>query len=510
MLGTKERQFAPLGPISLEDLVPAGHFYRHLDRTLDLCFVRELVAPCYATGGRPSIDPVVFFRLQLVMFFEGIRSERQLMRVVADHLAARWYVGYDLDEDLPDRSSLTKIRERYGLEVFRRFFEAIVEQCQAAGLVWGRELYIDATKVVADAAVASITPRFAVAARAHVDDLFAQDADALGPSPPLVEADAADPPVAIAPSGESAEGLVTANAARHDWVALAGRQDRTRVDPRYQRTGDLVVSTTDPEATHLRQRDGVRLGYQAHYVVDGGKARIILAAVVTPAEVPEDRPALDLFWHARFRWRLWPRQATGDKAYGTLDLIRGLEDQGLRAYIPLPDFDSRTPHFGKLAFTYDPARDLYTCPGGTTLPFVRPHRPYRLLLYQADAATCNGCALKERCTESRHGRMISRSYDEEYFDRVRAYQATEPYQKAIRKRSVWVEPLFGEAKEWHGLRRFRLRRLWRVNTEALLTATGQNLKRLLSRAGWGRRPFPDGALGVRISPAPAAAGPRIL
>ena len=106
--------------------------------------------------------------------------------------------------------------------------------------------------------------------------------------------------------------------------------------------------------------------------------------------------------------------------------------------------------------------------------------------------------------------MISRSYDEEYFDRVRAYQATAPYQKAIRKRGVWVEPLFGEAKEWHGLRRFRLRRLWRVNTEALVTASGQNLKRLLSRAGWGRRPFPDGALGLRIAPAPAAAGSYIL
>lgn len=151
MLGTKERQFAPLGVRSLEDLVPADHFYRQLDRVLDLSFVRELVAPCYAAGGRPSIDPVVFFRLQLVLFFEGLRSERLLMRVLADRLAARWYVGYDVGEALPDRSSLSKIRQRYGLEVFRRFFAAIVEQCQAAGLVWGRELYIDATKVVADA-----------------------------------------------------------------------------------------------------------------------------------------------------------------------------------------------------------------------------------------------------------------------------------------------------------------------------------------------------------------------
>ena len=89
---------------------------------------REFVQETYAGGGRPSIDPVVFFKLQLVMFFEGLRSERQLMRHAADRLSVRWFVGYDLGEPLPDHSSLTRIRERYGVDVFRRFFEQIVEQ----------------------------------------------------------------------------------------------------------------------------------------------------------------------------------------------------------------------------------------------------------------------------------------------------------------------------------------------------------------------------------------------
>ncbi len=121
MMGSKQRHFAPLVNVSLEDLVPADHFYRHLERTLDLSFVREFVHETYASKGRPSIGPVVFFKLQLVMFFEGIRSERQLMRHAADRLSIRWYLGYDLGEPLPDHSSLTRIRERYGVEVFRRF-----------------------------------------------------------------------------------------------------------------------------------------------------------------------------------------------------------------------------------------------------------------------------------------------------------------------------------------------------------------------------------------------------
>src|SRR3954463_6773302 len=175
VMGTKGRVFALLPPVSLEELVPRDHFYRHLERTLDLGFVRDLVREAYADSGRPSIDPVIYFKLQLILFFEGLRSERQLLQVVADRLSLRWYLGYDLTEPLPDHSSLSRIRERYGLDIFRRFFEVIVEQCLQAGLVWGQELYLDATKVEANASLASLQPRFAV--EAHLAHLFAATDD---------------------------------------------------------------------------------------------------------------------------------------------------------------------------------------------------------------------------------------------------------------------------------------------------------------------------------------------
>jgi hypothetical protein len=101
-MGTKLRNFAPLTDLSLEELVPKDNFYRHLEETLDLSFVRDLVEDRYAPSGRPSVDPVVFFKLKLVLFFERLRSERQLMEVVADRLSIRWYLGYDLHEPLPD------------------------------------------------------------------------------------------------------------------------------------------------------------------------------------------------------------------------------------------------------------------------------------------------------------------------------------------------------------------------------------------------------------------------
>src|SRR3954470_552468 len=151
---------------SLDALVPNHHFYRHLESKLDLTFVRDLVRSTYKEGGRPSIDPVIFFKLQLIMFFEGIRSERQLVELSSLNLAHRWYLGYHLDEPFPDRSSLVKIRQRLGLPIFRRFFEHVVDLCDDAGLIWGQEVLADATRVPGNASMDSLVPRL----RTLVDD----------------------------------------------------------------------------------------------------------------------------------------------------------------------------------------------------------------------------------------------------------------------------------------------------------------------------------------------------
>ncbi len=231
-------------------------------------------------------------------------------------------------------------------------------------------------------------------------------------------------------------------------------------------------------------------------MVDGGKARIILTTLVTPAEVQENQPALDLLWHVRFRWKLRPRQVTGDTKYGTVENIAAIERERIHAYVPLSAVGQRAGMFGEQDFAYDAAADAYRCPSGQILRFLSQCPTTQRRIYTAPAAACARCALRSQCTTAKRGRRIARHLDEAYLDRVRGYHATEPYAKAMRKRQVWVEPLFAEAKDWHGLRRFRLRGLEKVNGEALLIATGQNLKRLLSRRGWGRRPFPSGGAGV--------------
>jgi transposase len=447
MLGHKARDFKQHMAISLEHLVPKDNFYRQVDQSLDLKFVRDLAGEFYSNFGRPSIDPVVFFKLQLIAFFEGIRSERQLMETVNLNLAHRWFIGYDLDEPVPDHSSLSKIRERFGLEVFLLFFERIVELCIQAGLVWGDELYFDSTKVQANANVNGMIDRAKYEAKQHIDQLFEET---------------------LSPFGR----LV----AKYNGKRINGIRK-----PHYQRITDNQISPVDPDATPMQSSTGgnAMLGYRDHYVVDGGKARIILSALVTPASIMDNTPILDLVDWVRSRWKLQPKLAVGDTKYGTVPNIVGLEERGIKAYLPTSDFSQRTKYYAAKLFHYDSKKDYYVCPQGQILPLVSRRTSEQVLLYKSKAEVCNACPVKSNCTGSKSGRYIFRSFFQEYLDKVEAYRQTEAYLKAMRKRSVWVEPLFGEAKEFHRLRRFRLRRLLKVNIEGVMVAAGQNLKRLV-------------------------------
>jgi len=204
--------------------------------------------------------------------------------------------------------------------------------------------------------------------------------------------------------------------------------------------GDPEASPTDPDASLLRPYGkGARLGYHNHSVVDGGKARIILTTLVTPAEVQDNQPALDLLWRTRFRGKLHPRHVTADTKYGTAENIVAIAGQQLRAYVPLSEVGQRAGVFGEQDFRYDPITDVYHCPGEKALRLLSQRDAAHRRVYQARRADCKGCSLREQYTNSPRGRRIRRRLDEDYLDRVRGYHATDAYAKAMRKWKVWIE-----------------------------------------------------------------------
>lgn len=288
---------------------------------------------------------------------------------------------------------MTTIRTRYGVDIFRRFFDAIVEPCRRAGLVWGAELYFDATQVEATADRDRMVPRFDQEAIAtHLATVFPETKTA-PPVPTLI-----DQPQPLAFPGRTTDPSADhdlGSPSGHHWITELGRPDRTITRGHYQRIADVWVSPTDPDATPMHKKGGgTCLGSHTHYGVDGGKARIILAVLVTPSAVMEHHPMLDLRWRARFRWQLPLRQVTADTTSGTAEMIVALDAATIRAYVPLPDFDRRTPFFGKQVFTYDPEADAYTCPAGAVRSYDTTHFPERVVYDRAAAATCHACSLK--------------------------------------------------------------------------------------------------------------------
>jgi hypothetical protein len=250
-----------------------------------------------------------------------------------------------------------------------------------------------------------------------------------------------------------------------------------------------------------------KLGYQTHYVIDGGKSRVILSVLVTPGEVSENRPMLDLLWRTCFRWKLRPHHVTGDGKYGSIENIAAVEGAGIRAYMGLHEAGGRgSDYFPKSAFAYDAEKDLYLCPSGETLGALGDaednRRRGKVVTYRARGSVCAACDLKPRCTTNKNGRSLRRGPGDGYIDLVRAYMETEPYLKAVRKRKVWIEPLFAEGKLWHGMRRFRTRTLEKTNTEALTIAAGQNVKRLLAFGGRKPKKLAQAALRPPARPLP--------
>ena len=159
-------------PVHLGRRIPKDHLLRKINRVLDLSFVRAEVAGFYGSNGNVSVDPVIIVKLMLLLFLDDVRSERELMRIVPLRLDYLWFLGYGLEDEVPNHSVLSKARKRWGAEVFERLFMRSVQQCVEAGLVDGSKLHVDASLVAANASRNSVIE---VAVRREVNKLDEQE-----------------------------------------------------------------------------------------------------------------------------------------------------------------------------------------------------------------------------------------------------------------------------------------------------------------------------------------------
>lgn len=437
MVGKQQREQEDLfiaGP--LRDLIPDDHILKQVDKVLDLSWLEEEVRDCYCPDkGRPSIDPESALRLMLAGFFHNIIHDRALMREAQVNLAIRWFAGYRLDEALPERSSLTRIRQRWGEPLFRRVFERTVAQCVAAGLVNAETVHVDATLIRADVSWDSLMVR-------HADRVLE-----------------ANP-------GEEEDG--------------PGKSDPPDAKPAKPKK----YSPTDPEATMATSCKQYHLEptYKRHTVVED-QSGVIVDVAVTTGEAPEADQLLGQLDRVEQMTGTKVKAATGDAAYANGRNYAALEERATDAVIPPQKASIRKKVVQRIParrFKYDARNDQVTCPCGKRLH--RAGRGKNGYWYRAASRDCQACPVRARCispTSRARGMLIVDGYTALLRARRRKETGWDPATRDKYQRHRWrVEGVHGRAKTQHGLRRAIRRGLAGVRGQVYLTAAAMNLKKL--------------------------------
>ena len=327
---------------SLRELIPDEHVLARVDRVLDLSWLRDEVAGLYsAEAGRPSIDPEAAVRLMLAGFLLGLVHDRRLMREAAVNLAIRWFARFGLTEPLPDHSSLTRIRQRWGAARFRRIFERTVTACVAAGIAKGEVVHLDATLIRADVSWEALAQRW------------------------VATLEAENEPV--------------------DEAARDGKQTG-----RYKK-----VCTTDPDATMATtgRRQRLEPAYKQHTAVCD-QAGVIVDVEATTGDLNEGGELVPAIERVEAVTSTAVAVASADAGYAYAKVYGALERRGITAVIPPKAEPIRSP-VPMRRFRYDARHDRLTCPRGKTLKAGRRVKHGRF--FTARAKDCRRCDLARLC-----------------------------------------------------------------------------------------------------------------
>jgi len=424
---------------SLDQRVPANHLLRKIHHIVDFDFVYDEVKDKYGSNGNVSIAPPMILKLMLLLVMYNVRSERELMQSLPVRLDWLWFLGLDLDSDIPDHSVLSKARRRWGVEVFRNFFERIVWQCMEAGLVDGSKLFMDASIIEADASMNSVVKIGSLKHRLHQS------------------------------YGEFERRLEE-----------QGEPDR----PSFKKVNKKLVSTTDPEAA-FSWDGGTKLAYKIHRGVDAAN-EVITATRTTPGDTNESHVLETLIEDHEANTEELLETVVADAQYGTVENLLKCHDRGINAHMPnlgkaAQKRNAAKGVFGINRFEFDPNRDVYICPTGNALKRSGRDLKQNHFVYRASQKACKACELRDQCTKSKTSRHIRRHQKQTALDKKHSEGKSRQGKRDIRTRQHLMERSFARGKRY-GFDRSRWRGLWRMEIQELLTSIVQNIHVLVNKA----------------------------
>lgn len=421
--------------VNLEKRVPKNHILRRIQGTIDFDFIYREVKDTYGDNGNVSVPPPVILKMMLLLVLYNVRSERELMATIPLRIDWLWFLDYDLDDEIPNHSVLSKARARWGVSAFRGFFERIVWQCVEAGLVDGSKLFLDTSLIDADASNNSVVDTHSL----------------------------------------------------KKYLKRGYRQLETRLDDlEAQKTtpaNSRFISTTDPDASVTRQSSGKsKLRYKTHRALDP-HCEVITATKVTPGSTDDGEVLGEMVAIHEDNTQRSVDTVVADSKYGTIDNYLICHDQGIKAHIPSLEETHRGSGrqkgiFPKEAFTYHPDTDTFTCPAGHLLKRRHYHKKRNHYEYKAPSERCARCELREHCTRAKDGRTLKRHVRQDELDIIVKFATSREAKRDIKTRQHVSERSFAQSTRY-GYKRARWRRLWKVQIQDFLIAALQNIMVLI-------------------------------
>ncbi len=424
--------------VSLERRVPPTHILRTINEKIDFDFIYKEVKDTYGDNGNVSVPPPVILKMMLLLILYNVRSERELMSAIPLRLDWLWFLGYDLDDEIPHHSVLSKARARWGVKAFKRFFKRIVVQCVEAGLVDGSKLFVDTSLIDADASNNSVVDTHSLTRYLNT-------------------------------------GYRSLEARLDELVA----ESTTPANSRY-------LSTTDPDASVTRHSGGKsKLRYKTHRAVDPTH-EIITSTTITPGSIDDGEMLTEMIDTHKRNTQKELDIVVADSKYGTIDNYLICHDQGIKAHIPSLEETHRGSGrqkgiFPKEAFTYHPDTDTFSCPAGHILKKRSYYTKRNHYEYKASSGICARCELKKQCSRAKDGRSLKRHARQDELDIMVKYATSREANRDIATRQHLSERSFGQSTRY-GYKRARWRRLWRMQIQDFLIAATQNITVLITHS----------------------------
>ena len=428
---------------TLEELVPEESLYRKIDKYIDFTFIYEKVKDLYCEdNGRPSIDPVVLFKLVFIQTLDGLKSMRKTCEKIKVDLEYRWFLGIGLGQETPHYSTFSQnyIRRFKDSNIFEEIFVNIVEQAIIQGLVKGETFYTDSTHKKANANKNKF----------H----------------------------------EEVQQLVQE---RKKWLEDEINEERKKQGKKEfkfeEKTENkkVKISDTDSESGYYH-RDNKEKGfmYLDHRTVDS-KCNIIVDCHITKGNVHDSKPFIERMNYIEKTYNFKIKEIGVDSGYDTLEIKKYFEEKGIFGVIAYRRYGQGETKVRKYEFKYSKTSDCYICPKtGVILPYTGriDRNGYK---YYSSKENCKNCPYIKECCPKQQYRIIRRLLCEELNEKSRERRLSERGKEMYKRRKETIERSFADSKNNHGYRYAMYKGIKKNQNYTWLICAAQNMKTIVKK-----------------------------